>query len=123
MIHSDDDGLILPPRIAPLHVVIMPLARNDEDKVKVMQYCSSLLDALKTTQYDNQPIQVEIDNSDARPGEKAWGWVKKGLPIRLEVGMKEVEQNTVFMGRRDQPYNAKTAVNKDEFLAFQALFK
>ncbi len=117
MIHSDDDGLVLPPRIAPLHVVILPLIRNDQDKDKILAYCDSILHALKATNYNNFPIQVEIDNSDQRPGEKAWGWVKKGVPMRLEIGMQEVEKNTVFMGRRDQAYNAKTAIDKEEFLA------
>lgn len=116
MMHSDDDGLILPPRIAPLHVVILPLIRNDNDKPKIMEYCNNLLKALKATTYDGAAIQVEIDSSDARPGEKAWGWVKKGVPIRLEIGMQEVEKDAVFMGRRDKAYNEKTGVARQEFL-------
>jgi len=116
MMHSDDDGLILPPRIAPLHVVILPLIRNDNDRTKIMEYCNNLLKALKATNYDSVPIQVEIDNSDMRPGEKAWGWVKKGVPIRLEIGMQEVEKSAVFMGRRDKAYNEKTGVDRQEFL-------
>lgn len=117
MIHSDDDGLILPPRVAPLHVVILPLIRKEEDKATIMEYCNNLLLALKATTFDNAPIQVEIDASDNRPGEKAWSWVKKGVPVRLEVGMQEVEKNSVFMGRRDKAYNEKAAVDKTEFLA------
>lgn len=116
MMHSDDDGLVLPPKIAPLHVVIMPLIRNDNDREKILNYCAELLQKLQAVTYNNFPIQAEIDKSDIRPGEKAWGWVKKGVPIRLEIGMQEIEKNSVFMGRRDQPYNAKTAINKDEFI-------
>jgi prolyl-tRNA synthetase len=116
MMHSDDDGLILPPRIAPLHVVIMPLIRKEEDKPKVMAYCTELLKDLQAINYDNKPILVEIDSADIRPGEKAWGWVKKGVPVRLEIGMQEIEKNAVFMGRRDKAYNEKTAVDRSEFL-------
>ena len=117
MMHSDDDGLILPPRIAPLHVVIMPLVRNEEDRANIINYCQELLKALKNINYDNSAILVEIDNSDIRAGEKAWGWVKKGVPIRLEVGMQEVTKNSVFMGRRDKAYNEKTGVDRAEFLS------
>lgn len=116
MIHSDDDGLILPPKIAPLHVVILPLIRNDADKDKIMTYCNALAQELRAMQFAGQTLQVELDASDKRPGEKAWGWVKKGVPIRLEIGLQELEKDSVFMGRRDKAYNEKTAVNKQEFV-------
>ncbi len=116
MVHSDDDGLVLPPKIAPLHIVIMPLIRNEQDKDTITAYCQKLYQDLCSINYNNSPIRVEIDNSDARPGEKAWGWVKKGVPIRLEVGIQELNKNTVFMGRRDKAYNEKTALDRQEFL-------
>lgn len=117
MMHSDDDGLILPPKIAPLHIVIMPLIRNESDKATILDYCNALLQQLKTVTFNNFPLAVEIDSSDTRPGEKAWGWVKKGVPLRLEIGMQEIAKNSVFMGRRDQPYNSKSAVDKDQFVS------
>lgn len=117
MMHSDDDGLILPPKIAPLHVVILPLTHKEKDQTTVMTYCSKLLTELQKLSFDGQAIKVKIDNSDARAGEKAWGWVKKGVPIRLEIGMKEVEKNSVFLGRRDLGYKEKTSLTKDDFLA------
>ncbi len=116
MMHSDDDGLILPPMIAPLHVVIMPLIRDANDKDKILAYCNNLLQQLRSINFGNQPIQVEIDNSEKRPGEKAWGWVKKGVPIRLEIGLQELTNDTVFMGRRDKAYNEKAAISKEQFL-------
>lgn len=116
MVHSDDDGLVLPPKIAPLHIVIMPLIRNEQDKDTITAYCQKLYQDLCSINYNNSPIRVEIDNSDARPGEKAWGWVKKGVPIRLEVGIQELNKNTVFIGRRDKAYNEKTALDRQEFV-------
>ncbi len=116
MIHSDDDGLILPPKIAPVHVVIMPLIRNDADKDKIMAYCENIAQALRAMQFAGVALQVELDVTDKRPGEKAWGWVKKGVPIRLEIGLQELEKNSVFMGRRDQAYNEKSSINQQEFL-------
>lgn len=117
MMHSDDDGLILPPKVAPTHVVIMPLIKNDNDKEQIMNYCTALQQQLRSLNYANYPLQIDIDSSDMRPGEKAWGWVKKGVPIRLEVGLQELTNNSVFMGRRDKAYNEKAAMNKDEFVA------
>jgi prolyl-tRNA synthetase len=117
MMHSDDDGLILPPKVAPTHIVILPLIRSEQDRTKIMEYCEGLLHALKATKYNELPIQVEIDASDLRPGEKAWSWVKKGAPLRLEIGMQEVTKETVFLGRRDRAYNEKVALNKNEFIA------
>lgn len=118
MMHSDDDGLILPPKVAPTHVVIMPLIKIDNDKEQIMNYCTALQQQLRSLNYANYPLQIDIDSSDMRPGEKAWGWVKKGVPIRLEVGLQELNNNSVFMGRRDRAYNEKAAMNKDEFVSY-----
>jgi prolyl-tRNA synthetase len=117
MVHSDDDGLILPPKIAPVHVVILPLVKSDSDSAAILQYCQELQQQLSTLTFNNNPINVEIDNSDQRAGEKAWGWVKKGVPIRLEIGAQEISKNSVFMGRRDKGYKEKVAIDKDQFVA------
>jgi prolyl-tRNA synthetase len=116
MTHSDDDGLVLPPRIAPLHVVILPLIKNDAERTAVMEYCTSLSKVLQEQYFDARKVIVKVDNTDGRPGEKAWGWVKKGVPIRVEVGKRELESNCVFIGRRDKSYADKSSVAKDEFI-------
>src|SRR5262249_57481966 len=69
MTHGDDDGLILPPRLAPAHVVILPIFRNDEEKSTVMDYCRRLEADLKAQLYDNEPVRVQIDARDLRGGD------------------------------------------------------
>ena len=117
MTHSDDNGLVLPPKLAPTHVVILPIIHKEEQRADIMAYCQQLADALRRLPYDHRTIQVEIDQRELTGGEKAWSWVKKGVPIRLEVGAKECQANTVFMGRRDKEYKERITVNKDEFIA------
>lgn len=117
MTHSDDNGLALPPKLAPVHVVIMPIVRNEADKEKIHQYCDQLAQEIRRLIYSDRNIIVEIDKRELGGGEKAWSWVKKGVPIRLEVGLKELENNAVFMGRRDKQYNERIVVPKQEFIA------
>ncbi|QEG00602.1 Proline--tRNA ligase [Stieleria maiorica] len=102
MTHSDDDGFVLPPKLAPTHVVILPIYKDDS-RAAVMEYIHALRDELRDQSYDGAPIRVEIDDRDMRGGEKKWHHVKRGVPIRLEVGPKDMEKNSVFLGRRDQP--------------------
>lgn len=116
MTHSDDDGLVLPPRIAPLQVVIVPVCHQSANEEEILAYCDSIKAALKAQSYYGRAIQVEIDRSEKRSGDKVWGWIKKGVPIRLEVGQKELEAQSVYMARRDLPHNEKRLVNKAEFI-------
>ncbi len=117
MTHSDDDGLVLPPRLAPAHVVILPIIHQEEDRATILAYCEKLAQALRAIRYHERPIGVEIDNRELPGGEKAWSWVKKGIPLRIEIGNKECAANTVFMGQRDQAYAARHAVARETFLA------
>lgn len=103
MTHSDDDGLVLPPKLAPKQVVILPIIRKDEERAKVMEYCNSLLAELKEVNYAGRPLEAKIDSRDLRGGEKKWFHVKRGVPIRIEVGPRDIENDSVFVGRRDQP--------------------
>ena len=115
MTHSDDDGLILPPKLAPAHVVILPVLHKEETKTQVMEYCTKLAAELHAIQYDGRPIEVELDDRDMRGGEKTWSWVKKGIPIRLEVGPRDIANDSVFVGRRDQ--GQKVGQSRAEFVA------
>lgn len=117
MTHSDDNGLVLPPRIAPAHIVLLPIIHKEEDREAILEYCESLAKALRHIPYHERMIEVEIDNREISGGEKAWGWVKKGVPIRLEIGNKECQAGTVFAGRRDKEYKDRIALDRNTFLA------
>jgi prolyl-tRNA synthetase len=106
MTHSDDDGLVLPPRLAPVHVVILPIYRDDAQRSAVLASVESLRRQLTQQVYAGAPVRVEIDDRDIRGGEKKWHHVKRGVPIRLEVGPKDLDSNSVFVGRRDQSKSA-----------------
>jgi len=116
MTHSDDDGLVLPPKLAPAHVVILPIYKNDEERAEVMPYCQSLQAELIAQRYDDEPVRVRIDDRDLRGGEKKWQWVKKGVPLRVEVGPRDVAAGYVFPSRRDVSGKGKSAP-RDEFVA------
>ena len=115
MTHSDDDGLVLPPKLAPKQIVILPVLRGDDSKDTVMEYCQSLRSEIRSLQYAGRPITCHIDDRDLRGGEKKWQHVKRGVPIRLEVGPRDIEKNSVFMARRDQP--KATGISREELIS------
>ena len=116
MTHSDDNGLAIPPRLAPIHVVILPVLHKEETRQQVMDYCKILAQAIKEKKYDGEPVRVELDDRDMQGGEKAWSWVKKGVPVIVEIGPKEMENNSVFAGRRDKDRRERFGISKDEFI-------
>ncbi|HEX7476479.1 MAG TPA: proline--tRNA ligase [Polyangiales bacterium] len=115
MTHSDDDGLIVPPRLAPAHIVILPVTAKAEDPEAVLAYCRKLRDELCALRYHERNLEVELDERDLRGGEKAWSWIKKGVPIRLEIGPRDMAQNAVFMARRDT--KDKESMARDAFIS------
>lgn len=101
MTHADDDGMVIPPRIAPAHAVILPIYRDDSQRAEVLKYCNNLKAELETQVYGGRVLEIEIDDRDLRGGEKKWHHVKRGVPIRIEVGPKDIAKDAVFMARRD----------------------
>lgn len=116
MTHSDDDGLILPPKLAPLHVVILPIFRNDEEKSKVMEYVTSLEKEIRAQTYDGIPVRVKLDARDIRGGDKVWQYIKQGVPVRIEVGPRDMAKNEVFVGRRDKAPKDKSGMVRETFV-------
>ena len=117
MTHADDDGLVLPPKVASVQVVIIPIFRTEEEKPKVLDYCNSVAKELRAQQFADRPVGVLVDERDERGGEKVWHWIKKGVPIRLEVGPRDMEKDALFVGRRDKAPKDKQSIARSEFVA------
>lgn len=117
MTHSDDDGLILPPRVAPKQAVIMPIYRGDSDRTAILEYCHRLAEELRGQSFHGQTIGVEVDNRDLRGGDKAWQHIKKGVPLRMEVGPRDMANDAVFMGRRDLSHKEKSSIGRAELVS------
>ena len=115
MSHSDDDGLVLPPRLAPKHVVLLPIYRSPEEKTQVMPYVESLQKELAAQSFAGDPVRVFIDDRDLRGGEKNWQHIKKGVPLRAEIGPKDIAKNGVFLARRDT--GEKVGVERGELVS------
>ncbi len=113
MVHSDDDGLMVPPRIAPAHVVILPIFKKGADNSDVLESAEALKAALRKQTFYGLPVEVEIDSRDIG-GARGWDWVKKGIPVRVELGPRDIENNSVFMARRDT--GEKKGMNRDAFV-------
>jgi prolyl-tRNA synthetase len=114
MTHSDDDGLVLPPRMAPKHVVLLPIYRSDEEKPSVLEYVNSLQKELEAQDFNGEKIRVMIDDREIRGGEKNWHHIKRGVPLRAEIGPKDIAKNGVFLARRDT--GEKAGVDRAEFV-------
>ena len=109
MTHSDDDGLICPPRMAPSHVVILPITMKADDPQAIHDWCDALARDLRTVEFGGRKLDVVVDRRDIRGGEKTWQWVKRGIPLRLEVGPRDVAAGSVFLARRDTGEKAPMA--------------
>lgn len=109
MTHGDDNGLVMPPRLAPIQVVIIPIFKNDEERSLVMPVVEKLRSELS-----NFRVKVD-DRTEVTPGFKFHDWELRGVPLRLEVGPKDVQNNCVMTARRDMPGKAgKTIISQDQ---------
>lgn len=105
MTHSDDDGLILPPKIAPYQIVIIPIMAEQNEFAKQV---AEKLQAVG--------VRVLVDDSDARSPDKMWKWIKKGVPLRVEIGAREAESETATITRRDIGKDSKQTLSISELV-------
>lgn len=112
MIHGDDDGIMMPPKIAPQQIVVIPILKGDERDAAVLTACGSLAATIKAAGY-----RVEVDARELRMSDKIWDSIKKGVPIRIEIGGREIERKTLTYVRRDLGKGSKVTQSFDDFIA------
>lgn len=113
MTHGDDDGLVMPPKVAPAHVAILPIFRKDSDAEAVLSYTHGVADALRKESYAGRFLSVEVDARDL-PGRN-WEWIKKGVPLRIEIGPRDIAEDSVMLFRRDT--GARVSVKREDLSA------
>lgn len=110
LIHSDDDGLVLPPAVAPYQIVIIPIVREEN---------ADVLNAFAETvgqQLRDNGIRVLVDTSDMRAPDKMWKWIKRGVPLRVEIGAREMESDSVTITRRDLGKESKRTISVSDLM-------
>jgi prolyl-tRNA synthetase len=123
MTHGDDDGLRCPPQIAPQQIVIVPMLRDDDGDAAILDYCKALAKDVRAMSAYSEPLRVLVDVKANKPASKRWGWVKKGAPLILEIGGRDVAGGNVSVLRRDRLYTdegklASAIMTRDEFVAW-----
>ncbi len=117
MMHADDDGLILPPRVAPTQVVILPITPKEDTRAAVLEAAEKLASRLRARTFHGQPLLVHVDKRDLNGGVKSWDWIKRGCPVRIELGPRDLASGTVALCRRDHGAKAKEFVPADQAVA------
>ncbi|HEX8974039.1 MAG TPA: proline--tRNA ligase [Patescibacteria group bacterium] len=111
MTHSDDKGLVLPPKIAPIQVVIVPVWVSEEEEKATFAKAEEIAEKLR-----QQNVDVKIDKREGRPGPKFFEWEKKGVPMRLEIGPKDIAKQSIVAVRRDS--GEKKFIAEGEIVSF-----
>jgi prolyl-tRNA synthetase len=108
MTHGDDDGLRVPPKIAPWQVVILPMLREKPEDAALLVYCEELRAMLVKQSALGEPVRVLLDDKAGKATAKRWDWVRKGAPLIIEVGGRDMENGVVSLLRRDQLWDMET---------------
>jgi len=117
MTHADDDGMVMPPRLAPSHVALLPICRTPEEEAQVLPFCEALASELREVTYEGRPVGVELDRRDMNAGEKGWSWIKRGIPLTVEIGPRDIAKSSVFVCRRDEGRAKRQGMDRDAFVA------
>ena len=117
MAHGDDDGAVMPPRIAATQVVIIPITPKEETKAAVLAKAEEIAAALRSATYAGEAVRVEIDTRDIGGGNKTWEWIKKGVSLRIEIGPRDLESGSAAVARRDKGPKEKEFLPADTLAA------
>lgn len=119
MSHADDEGMVVPPRIAPYQVVFVPVIKKNDDAEKVLEYIKTLQNQLKEQSAFGEKIRTKIDTRNKASIDKVWEWVRKGAPMVCEIGFRDVENEGLMLKERiffGQP-EGKRIMKAEEFVA------
>ena len=105
MTHGDDDGLRVPPKVAPYQVVILPMLRDQPEDEALLAYCEEMRAGLSAQVALGEPVRVLLDKRPGKAAGKRWDWVRKGAPLIVEVGPRDMEGGKVALLRRDRLWN------------------
>ncbi|MBI3440424.1 MAG: proline--tRNA ligase [Proteobacteria bacterium] len=112
MVHADDDGMVMPPKLAPYQVGILPIIHDDADRSKILEFCDKVQKDLAV-----KGVSAKTDKSDARTSDKMWTCIKKGVPVRLEIGAREIAEGQLTYTCRDLGKDGKKKVSLQEFMS------
>jgi prolyl-tRNA synthetase len=115
MTHSDDDGLNLPPSIAPYQIVIIPIYKTDDEQMLVKSYIDKLVSDLESKTFQKSELRIHVDDKDMNNGAKKWHWIKKGVPLRLEIGPRDILSQQLMLSIRSYE-NHKEQFFRDDFV-------
>jgi prolyl-tRNA synthetase len=116
MAHGDDDGIILPPRVAPQQIVILPVTPKPDTRQEIIDSCEALAQCLRAQSFAGESIRVHVDKRDLPGGTRNWEWIKKGVPLRVEIGPRDITSRSVMVGKRHLGAKAKDSMGKEEFI-------
>lgn len=119
MSHADDNGMVVPPRIAPYQIVFVPVIKKNEDAAKIMDYIADIQAKIKTQSAFGEKIRTKIDSRDKPSVDKVWEWIRKGAPMVCEIGARDIENDGLMVKERiycGLPEGKKIS-KKDEFIA------
>ncbi|MFU7528659.1 proline--tRNA ligase [Qipengyuania sp. ASV99] len=116
MTHGDDDGLRVPPRIAPHQIIILPMLRDKPEDAEVIAYCEELRAGLAGASALGEPLRVLLDKMPGKATAKRWDYVRKGAPVIVEVGPRDMENGKVAVLRRDQLWDVETGKPAMQFI-------
>lgn len=102
MTHADDEGMVVPPKIAPYQVVIVPIIRDESSREQVLNYARELGKQISSQVYDGEKIRVKVDERNKESVDKGWEWIRKGAPLVCEVGLRDIEKQGVMVKTRIQ---------------------